>query len=405
MPVPITPKVESLLSSKLAAPVQQTKREGPVWEGPESDGPNGGVTQSLLGRFLVCRERFRLLVVEGLKPSEGWNHRLGYGDMWHVCEEHHLAGKDWQGPLVDHCWSEGIAHPMDRGTIEHWWAVCCIQFPIYIDYWSRYIDTVSRVPLLQEVAFRVPYKLPSGRTVQLRGKWDSVDLVNGGVWLTDHKTKGDLDLHHITRQMSFDMQTMFYLVALKINRQAFDRYLEATGNVLGEFTDKQLNDRFEDWCNGQLYGSTIKGVYYNCVRRPLSGGKGTIVQKKGSKNVPAETREEFYARLGQYIKDDPEHYFMRFACEVSPQDIATFQQQCLDPILEQLCDWWDWIGKLQQEPFNTEGSGGIHYRYPFGIFNPLNEGRSTDLDNYLATGSEAGLARVSNLFPELQSPA
>ncbi len=33
----------------------------PVWKGPEVDG----VTQSLLSRYLTCKERFRLLVIEG----------------------------------------------------------------------------------------------------------------------------------------------------------------------------------------------------------------------------------------------------------------------------------------------------------------------------------------------------
>src|SRR4051794_6290554 len=56
---------------------------GPLWKGPEEDG----ITFSLLSQFLVCRERFRVRVIEGLSAGGGFNHRIEYGSMWHTCEE------------------------------------------------------------------------------------------------------------------------------------------------------------------------------------------------------------------------------------------------------------------------------------------------------------------------------
>lgn len=35
-------------------------------------------------------------------------------------------------------------------------------------------------------------------------------------------------------------------------------------------------------------------------------------------------------------------------------------------------------------------------------YNPLAEGRPTDLDNYLADGSTVGLQQADDLFPELR---
>ena len=35
------------------------------------------------------------------------------------------------------------------------------------------------------------------------------------------------------------------------------------------------------------------------------------------------------------------------------------------------------------------------------VYNVLDEGGSSDLDAYLESGSEAGLQRIENLFPEL----
>jgi hypothetical protein len=113
---------------------------------------------------------------------------------------------------------------------------------------------------------------------------------------------------------------------------------------------------------------------------------------------PPESDKDYYDRCAKYIKDEPANYFMRWQVEVLPQDVAKFRRECLDPILEQLCDWWDWVSKTS--PNVWEGRS-CHWRHPFGCYNSLDEGGSTDLDNYLMNGSEIGLERTSNLYPEL----
>jgi hypothetical protein len=379
----------------------KVKSKRPVWRGPEVDG----VTQSMLSRFLVCRERFRLLVVEGLRPVDGFNHKLEYGQMWHVCEEYlaeidarnataaqskggwdPVSVPDWGDVLKPYCRTLCKKYPTQQEQVNHWYEVCKVQFPLYVEYWAKHPDVTSRTPLLQEQVFDVPYRLPSGRTVRLRGKWDSVDLIgNGksaGVYLQENKTKGDIDEQQIKKQLSFDLQTMFYLVAL----QEYD--LAAIIEPMGLPRPR-----------------TLSGVRYNVIRRPLSGGAGSIRQHKPSKSNPrGESTEEFYARLGGLIKEAPETYFMRWKVEVTPADVERFRRECLDPILEDLLNWWFWIEE-GQDPFVGDGgafyNAGMHYRTPFGLWNVLAEGGSHELDEYLATGSELGLQRTDNLFPEL----
>lgn len=430
--------------------VKSPAKAPPLWRGPEVDG----ITQSLLSRFLVDRERFRVYAVEGLRPADHWNHRSGYGDMWHVCEEQWATGQGgscWYGPLTDYCRSLLKRYPLQQEEIAKWYEVCQAQFPLCVDFWKRHPDVVAREPLLAEQVFDVPYRLPSGRTVRLRGKWDSVDLVSEkcsmcggiggranvhtgryhpcaacegakvrrGIWLQENKTKGDVDPQQLVRQLNFDLQTMLYLVALEQYR-------------LGNFGTPHM-------------GLPTKGVRYNVVRRPLSGGKGTIVQGKGTKGSkcsrcrgggkvysklkqpvpcpkcggagrsggkPAETKEDYYARLAQYIRDEPETYFFRWNVLVTADDLARFRRQFLDPVLEQLCDWWDYISMCSEykaDPFNPTSvpnadfvNNGVHYRMPYGVYNPLLEGVVGDLDNYLDTGDQTGLQRVGDLFPELR---
>jgi hypothetical protein len=358
-----------------------TKRKGikgikisqePVWKGPEEDG----ITQSLLGLFLVCRERFRLRTIEGLSAPPEFNHSIEYGNMWHECEEAHAEGKDWKKPLKDYCAQLCMKYKTQQQQIQKWFEVCKIQFPVYVEYWKHHKDMKKRTPLLQEEVFKVPHLLPSGRTVNLKGKWDSVDIVGTGksrrVWLQENKTKGDIKDHLIERQLSFDIQTGIYLTSL---------------------------------AEGKTLPAKLEGVRYNVVRRPLSGGKGSIRQHKPTKKNPeGESAEHYYGRLKDIIDEDPGHFFMRWNVEVSAQDLDKFKTHFLDPVLEQLCDWWEWIMIDPFDPWRVDFEGryyGIHWRHPYGVYNPLNEGRSTNLDEYLKTGNELGLVRTTNLFPEL----
>lgn len=332
-----------------------TKRAEPVWKGPEVDG----ITFSLLSRFLVCRERFRCYVVEGLKPADGFNHRLEFGNMWHICEECHAAGRVWE-PLVTE-YARGLAKKYftQQAEIGNWHGICLTMFPLYVEHWATHPDVKSRTPLLEEQAFNVPYKLPSGREVKLRGKWDSVDLVNkDGIYLQENKTKSDINEVQLRRQLTFDLQTMIYMVALS--------YSEDIGSM----------------------PHTLKGIRYNVVKRPR--------QYQGKK----ESHDQFLERLRGIISDSPEEFFMRWKIEITPGDIDLFRQRCLDPILEQLCDWWEWVNPEYASVRNL-WEGGIHWQHPFGVWNVLDEGGSSDLDEYLRSGSEVGLTRVENLFPEL----
>ena len=379
------PRVEGFSSSiKEAMEKLKPKVKETLWKGPSDPGKNGGITFSMLSNFLNCRERFRIKYVLGLKPTATFNHRIEYGNLWHVCEEFHAQGQAWEGPLASYAADLCKRYPMSREQIMHWRDVCAVQFPIYLDWWSKHPDTRSREPLMSEEVFDLPYELPNGRKVRLRGKFDSVDVVKDRMqkraWLQENKTKGDVDEINLQRQLSFDLQTMMYLTALELLLKNTRRR-----------PDSVLPLRMP-----------IGGARYNVVRRPLSGGKGSIVRHKATKNKPEETRESFYGRLRDIIAEDPSAFFMRWNVMVTPGDVEKFRRTCLDPLLTQLCQWWDWIEqchRLNDDPFST--GNGIHWRHPFGVYNSLDEGGSTDLDEHLSSGSEIGLDRVDRLFTEL----
>jgi hypothetical protein len=353
---------------KGVSPSSSPSSQEPLWKGPREDG----ITYSLLSRWLVCRERFRILTFEGLRTKQDFNHRLEFGHLWHHCEEATAAGKNWpetKEALLQYATQLIARYPLHQEEVEKWYQVVKIQYPIYLDYWKKHPDVVQRQPIFQEKVFDVPYTLPTGRKVRLRGRWDSVDFVDKHVYLQENKTKGQVDPLIIQKQLTFDLQTMLYLTALEQQRTEISQ-------VLGS----------DSW--------RINGVRYNVVRRPLSGGKGSIVQKK------TESRGEYYARLAECIRNEPHEYFYRWRVEVPPCDLKRFRKRCLEPILEQLYDWWEWTLLCWKE--GREPWGSLHWQHPYGVWNILNEGGASDLDEYLESGSRVGLEATERLFRELE---
>lgn len=342
----------------------------------------------MIGRFLSCRDRFRLRYICGLESMDKWNHRLGYGQMWHWCEEMLAQGMAWEAYLESRTREEIGKYPLQVEEITKWYNVCSVQFPEYVEYWSDHPDVQDRKPLLSEQVFDVPYTLPSGRMVRLRGRWDSADYIcddvtgpGGGVYIQENKTKGDIDELQVERQLKFDLQTMMYLVAL---------------------------DKFQKLYAGKIAKEwPTKGVRYNVVRRPLSGGKGSIRphQAKSTKTTyaPAESEEDFYERLRRdYLAAEPAYWFFRIRAEISHRDIEVFRKTCLDPILEQMCWWYEEITSTGRRTARVYKYPPMNYRMPFGVYNALDEGGATEYDAHLETGSEAGLRRVEELFTELK---
>lgn len=357
-----------------------TKKEPPLWKGPSIDG----ITQSLLGGYLICPERFRIKVIDGLTLDEGFVHRLEYGQMWHLCEEALAAGRDWKKDLREYAKGLASKHVQQSDQVNKWYQVCKTQFPVYVRHWEDEDDVKNRIPLYQEVSFKVQHNLPSGRMVWLKGKWDSVDVIDDKLWLQENKTKGDYKEDILKHQLTFDMQTGIYITALVNHTKTRD--YNGTTNRIG-------------------------GVRYNVVRRPLSGGKGSIRPRKATRNQPAESMDDYYDRLGEVIEENANHFFTRFKADYTLKDVNRFTKLFLNPVLENLLDdyeWWSfcWKKNISQYDYLTRQKtfpkhSRRHYRFPFGVWSPLMEARNTDIDHYLDTGDKTGLVRAESLFPEL----
>ncbi len=389
--------------------IKKPVKTEPVWKGPEDNGHQGGITFSALSRWLSCRERFRLYAIEGLKQIDKFDHKIFFGNCWHAAEERYAkfdakdeleAMKAVMVDLQEYATRSARHYRFDQQEVAKWYEICKRQFPYYVEFWKRHPEVVQRTPIAQELTFKVPYTLPSGRIVYLRGKMDGVDLIGGktpGIYLFETKTKGNVDELMVQNQMVQDMQTLMYLVAIELVKK-----FGATGKG-----------------DSKLYKNTnpTKGVRFNVVKRPLSGGKGLITKHKAKvvkevlskrtgkvlhagSTTPAETDEHYYNRVAEYIKEEPETYFYRWSVQVSDKDIERFKHCTLNPILEQLCQWYEWVVK-GKDPFGTygySGGNGPHWVSPKGYRDATGSGYDTEYDNYLQSGSMVGLTKVDNLL-------
>lgn len=364
---------KSRLLDKIKNKTQDLSKK-PIWTGPDGSGPQGGISQSLIGRFLACRARFKVHMIDGYQGPDNFKPAMAYGNMWHLCEEAVLEGRNWRDDLKAHIVELATKYPNDREKISHWYSLCEEQYPIYLDYWQEEGEIVGREPLLREQNFDVPYTLPSGRIVRLRGKWDGLDLVKNPdrdgfdkMYLYENKTKSQIDADKLKKQLNFDLQTMFYIVAFKAHCQK-----------IGGFTHARLHP-----ANAPKY---LTGVLYNVVKRSAHKSSASMVKK-----IQEDIEDN---RVGEW--------FGRWQVEISQQEIDTFKKEFLDPILTLICIWYDHqTGKSWTQWHQDAVLTSLHWRHPNGLYNEVDENGGSIVDQYLNNGSTLGLVKIKTLFPEL----
>lgn len=374
--------------------------------------------------------------------------------MFHEAEEAHRKGKPWEVFLKKYRTKLLANYPDQEAEIYKWASICQKQYPLYLRHWEQHEDETSRKPLLAEASFKVPYLLPSGRTVILRGKFDAVTLLpisspkkaaprgqanknhrnkkgqtetpELGIFLQENKTKGQIDEEGILGTVSQNLQTMLYQIAL---RAVCTRKV---GDDNGQYVILGGQPKQRDSLLSLVINHPVAGTLYNVIRRPLAD-RFAIKQREGrldkktNRRIGAETASQFYERVAQQIRDasdDPAkpQYFMRWKVLLDDQDIERFKTRVFNPILEQLCDWWEWISVDPFDPWRPRLASDYaepgddrelldkcckiltinpHFQTPWGIYNSMFGGFRGDYFNLLTADRQYGLTKITTVFPEL----
>lgn len=277
------------------------------------DPARDGVTASLLGTFLDCREKCRLHL-------QGWTARHGsmaltFGNITHYIIQHVMDDvrigklKELPSPKymttlserVEKIWKLENPNPTDD-TLSHFELTMLLVealMPLYFKHW--YGDDFRRIRWeALETEFKVPFVVRSrkGETFAtfLRGKMDATftdpgDSTPGSLRLFETKTKARIEEQNIADILPFERQVNLYMVAIRHKKRV------------------------------------PSGTLYNIIRRPA------LRQKK------AETLEQFSARIIEDVRANLDWYFIRMQMDVDPQDLNRAEEE-LNDLVSDFVLWW-----------------------------------------------------------------
>ena len=351
-----------------------------------------GVSQSLLNRFLGCRERFRLYAVEGMREG-GSRDQMDFGTYFHDLLENYSRNPNHSAEAIILMTQKSVNSRCPNLSHELR-QVCETIFNRYVWYFSEtkyhYVD--------QEAVFDVNYAVPGYRTIRLRGRFDEIILrPDGTIWIQENKTKEKINAEQLVSTIPLNLQTMLYAVAAQLH-----------------------------------YGKKVSGIVYNVIRKPTSKPSKVKMNKaeleawkaenpKSKALQRQETQFEFLERLDNDIESRPEHYFLRWEYGLTDSKLELWRKHVLDPILISLIQWWESVkhdpfspweerdekGNLVQIP-DTNGKGHLiplpnphHWQRPFGVYDSMTNSVG-DFYEVLALGKRTNVT-VNNIpFQELQ---
>lgn len=261
-----------------------------------------GVTQSLIGTWMNCREAARnhLNRIRPKKPNESFL----FGSYVHHLHEYFIKDietatnfssrevvQKWvQTYLMKFRTSYKEIKEFKAEEIERNLTTASILFENYILHYSK--DYKKKHWVDAEHTFEASFDIGVKKPIILRGQMDGI-FEQDGLWILETKTKSRMNEDTLMDMLSQDFQSFFYLTALKA-----------------------------------ITGKTPKGVLYNILRKP------------GLRQGKKETKENFRNRLIETISKESDHYFVQYEIRVAESHIRDFENK-LKVILREFVRWWE----------------------------------------------------------------
>ena len=323
-----------------------------IWEGPL----HGGITQSLMSRFLECPFRFYLYAILGLEENEPHHPNLVWGDIFHKGLEHYIPKGGTLEVAKEHMIEYGNKeYPRMPSTFIH------TTLQMLKLYKKDYLETNGILDDMKtEQKFCVPDKV-AGYEVTYRGKADGHNAPCR--WGVEHKCKGKIDPVQSRAESPIDQQILLYSHCLDIRHWTYDiiRIPEAQYMV----PPRRPGEPGESYAH-RLFNSH-QGMEYPISRHP-------------------------YAWINQF------HF------DVEKEQIDAFMKYTWHPLVIRLCKWWDHVTSPDFSILDPNCYNDIFYITPIRHFDPSNTERYKCKYWNLLTGESEleTLVPVTSFYSELE---
>lgn len=338
-----------VLKNVRAKPYELKKNLKPPCNWDLYPNPNckNGLSQSLINKFVVCRERFRLRVVEGLVPKDSTKEAMEFGTIFHKALELNAQGKT-TSQIFKHFHTQVKAKKYDMLLCR----IAALMVPYYLKYWKEELKDAKYVET--EEVFEIKYTV-MGKVIILRGRRDQCYIQKGLLWLQENKTKAQIKEDQIQQTLAYMIQPMLYLLSIRHDNP----------------------------------GIPLGGILYNVIRKPQ------IKQGK-------QSEQKYLDRIAADIEARPEHYFKMFKVDIDDEHLKMWEQRYFYPLLCQIVIWWESVKKNPFDPWIGEDGqpNPHHYLRPFGVYDPMSHGLG-EYFNRVVNGTDVGLVPNCSVFPEL----
>lgn len=341
------------------------------WQGPL----NGGITQSLIQKYLTNPYTFVLYYGLGLEEPEEYNQNLLWGNVMHKGLEIGLMHPEPIKEQIEQIKPELALEAKKWPYINNTTVPSVIEMlKLYDDsfknnffYPQEYQGTItgfSEYHCKTEQQFKILHRTDSNNTVSLMGKIDGIGIMPCGTpVLIEHKCKGSYDPLQFRKEIHTDLQLNIYCKANKINNYVYD-------NIL--IPETQWNCPARDMMERHEF--YIKRLYHT-----HTWGSYPVARKA-------------FAWLDQYTGTLPQ------------EGIEDYFKMTVNPIIDQIVDLYNYCSEPTFDPFNPACFNKLYFNRPLRLFDPAKTDKfKMSYWNYLSGQiDKSALVPTQELFKELK---
>lgn len=299
------------------------KPDRPAWKGPI----HGGVTQSIINKFLECPYRFYIYAVLGLEDNIEPHPNLIWGDSFHRALEEVINTPK----LIQEFDEEDFARidTIVDNHINERWPRADASYPHTIKAMYRlYDDSYKEGEWVAEQKLEQEYTTKDGITVLARGKVDGMKIGSGPI--AEHKAKGRIDSGQSRAETPQDLQVNWYCKLLGRTEIIYDliRIPEAQFYV----PQRRMGEQWRNWADRIFHREAGKQDY-------------PIAQKKHL-------------------------WLQQFPVYLTKEDIDDYCKFVIDPLILKLVKYWDYVTSPGFNPNDPACYNELFYKKPIRAFDP-----------------------------------